>query len=147
MELILWRHAEAAAGAPDVSRELTENGQAQASRIAGWIKPRLPEPLEILVSPARRAQQTAEKLGLPFVIDERVGAGVSAAGILAAVQWPRREAAVLVVGHQPTLGQVAALLLAGAEADWPITTGALWWFGARDGGKPALRAVISPEFF
>lgn len=147
MELILWRHAEAAAGAPDASRELTENGQAQSARIADWLKPRLPEPLEILVSPARRAQQTAEKLGLPFTIDDRVGAGVSAGVILAAAQWPQREAAVLVVGHQPTLGRVAALLLAGAEADWPIATGALWWLGARDSGKPALRAVISPEFF
>jgi len=50
----------------------------------------------------------------------------------------------LVVGHQPTLGRVAALLLSGAEADWDIGKGALWWI-ARANGRIALRAVVDPE--
>ena len=55
---------------------------------------------------------------------------------------------MLVVGHQPTLGRVAAVLLGGAEADWSIKKGAVWWFTrrVRDGnGQVVLRAVIGPD--
>jgi phosphohistidine phosphatase len=55
---------------------------------------------------------------------------------------------VLLVGHQPTLGHLASLLLAGAEADWSIKKGAIWWFSkrSREGrDQTVLRAVINPE--
>jgi phosphohistidine phosphatase len=56
---------------------------------------------------------------------------------------------VLVVGHQPTLGEVAAFLLSGEEAPWSMRKGAVWWLTSRDRGAGAavtLRAVIGPEF-
>ncbi|MBP8866582.1 MAG: histidine phosphatase family protein, partial [Propionivibrio sp.] len=55
--------------------------------------------------------------------------------------------AVLVVGHQPTLGQTAALLLSGTEANWTIKKGALWWFSnrtRREETQTILRAVVPP---
>jgi len=108
MDLILWRHAEAEAGGPDSARKLTERGQEQARRIAAWLKPRLPGNCEILVSPAARAQQTVRALGVAFMTTPAVGTDAAAADIIAAVDWPARPA-VLIVGHQPTLGRVAVV--------------------------------------
>jgi phosphohistidine phosphatase len=144
MNLILWRHADAEDGSPDAARRLTGRGQAQAAFVAAWLKPRLPERCEILVSPAVRAQQTAAALGLPYSTSAKVGAGIAAADFLAAASWPERRSSVLIVGHQPTLGRVAATLLSGREADWEIAKGALWWF-RQTGIKAALCAVIDPD--
>jgi hypothetical protein len=51
MNLILWCHAEAEDSFPDIERTLTEKGRKQAKKIAGWLKPRLPQKIRILVSP------------------------------------------------------------------------------------------------
>ena len=54
---------------------------------------------------------------------------------------------MLVVGHQPTLGEVAALLLSGKEASWSIKKGALWWLTRRErfgAAQTVLRAVVPP---
>jgi len=144
MDLILWRHADADNGSPDSARKLTERGQAQAASVAAWLKPRLPERCEILVSPAVRTQQTAAALGLPYSTSAEVGTGAVAADFLAAAGWPERRSALLIVGHQPTLGRVAATLLSGKEADWEIAKGALWWF-RQTGIKAALCTVIDPD--
>jgi phosphohistidine phosphatase len=144
MDLILWRHAEAEAGSPDSARKLTEHGREQARRIAAWLKPRLPGNCEILVSPAARAQQTASALGVRFATSPAVGTDAVAVDIISAIDWPVRSEATLIVGHQPTLGRLAALLLSEAEADWDIGKGALWWLSRTNGGI-ALRAVVDPE--
>jgi len=144
MDLILWRHAEAEAGSPDSARKLTERGREQARRIAAWLKPCLPGNCEILVSPAERAQQTARALGMAFTTATGVGSDAAAPDVIAAVDWPARSRAVLVVGHQPTLGRLAAILLSGTQSDWDIRKGALWWF-RHSGGQTQLFAVIDPE--
>jgi phosphohistidine phosphatase len=144
MDLILWRHAEAEDGSPDSARKLTANGREQARRIAAWLKPRLPRRCEILVSPAVRAQQTALALGVPFLTSSAVGTDAAAAAVIAAVNWPARSRTTLIVGHQPTLGRVAATLLSDAQADWDIGKGALWWL-RHSGGETRLLAAIDPE--
>ena len=103
----------------------------------------------ILVSPARRAQQTASALGLEFETSKEVGTGASVVSVMAAAGWPDAKGAVVVVGHQPTLGRIAAALLSGAEADWSVKKGGVWWFSNRvrgDETQTVLRAVMSPEF-
>ena len=148
MELILWRHAEAEDGVPDGERALTKKGRKQAVALAAWLKPHLPRQARILVSPATRAQQTAAALELPFVTTREIGVGAGTGDLLEAAGWPDAGGTVLVVGHQPTLGRVAAVLLGGAEADWSIKKGAVWWFTrrVRDGnGQVVLRAVIGPD--
>src|SRR5512140_2078021 len=105
-ELLLWRHADAEDGVPDSGRALSKKGLKQARQVALWLKPRLPDGCLILASPAKRAQQTAAALELPYDTDQRIGVHASVADIMAAAGWPRRKGAVLIVGHQPTLGQV-----------------------------------------
>ena len=152
MNLLLWRHAEAEDGIPDTKRKLTARGEKQARQLAEWIKKHAPKNLRIVASPAVRCQQTAQALGLPFETDKRLSTYSNVSSLLAAVGWPEgckgKDTAVLVVGHQPMLGQTAALLLSGDEADWTIKKAALWWFtNQRRQGETQtiLKAVIPAE--
>jgi phosphohistidine phosphatase len=155
MDLILWRHAEAEDGdgrAPDAKRRLTARGEKQARKMAAWLKTHLPRNTTVLVSPTERTQQTAHALGLPFEIEPKIGVGADCADLLAATGWPdskvSRGGTLILVGHQPTLGRLAALLLSGTEADWAVKKGAVWWFSrrVREGeDQTVLRAVIGPD--
>ena len=101
-----------------------------------------------LASPAKRAQQTAQALDLPFTTERRIGTSADVADIIAAANWPQHRGTVLVVGHQPTLGQLAAWLLSGDPSAWTVKKGALWWFSSRtygDRAETVLRAVVSPD--
>lgn len=148
MELILWRHADAdnaAPGKPDAERALTAKGEKQARRVAGWLRKRLPDDARILVSPARRAQQTARALTRHFETNLEVGTTAGPQSILRAAGWPAADGAVVVVGHQPTLGQAAALALTGKALEWSVKKGALWWIASRGDGDAIVRAVIAPD--
>lgn len=148
MELILWRHAEAEENPEDDARELTGKGKKQARKIAKWLSKRVEKPVRVVASPAVRAQQTAAAYDSDFETDPAVGVGAKARAILAAAGWPDAEGTVIVVGHQPALGKLAALLITGKETDWNIKKGTVWWFSARGNGgdtEVVLRAVMSPN--
>jgi len=149
VDLILWRHADAEPGVPDKERRLTAKGRKQAKRVAAWLRKRLPKDAIVLVSPARRAIETAEALTDRYRTVPQLNTGTRASDILDTAGWPDARGAVVVVGHQPTLGRAAALALAGKEADWKIKKGAAWWLGHgkdEEDTEVALRAVMSPEF-
>jgi len=135
MDLILWRHADAEDGddAPrdDLKRKLTPRGERQATRVALWLHRQMPEGVRILVSPAVRAQRTASKLERKFTTLETVGPQAKATDLLQASGWPDGRRTVLLVGHQPALGELASLLLTGREAAWTIRKGAVWWLRHR----------------
>lgn len=148
MDLILWRHAEAADGTPDHSRTLTVKGEKQARQMAAWLRKRLPDDTRILVSPATRTVQTAMALSNQYEITAEVGTGASVVSMLAAVGWPDASGTVLVVGHQPTLGQLASLLLSGSEQECSIKKGAVWWLTnrvRRDETQTVLRCMMTPD--
>jgi phosphohistidine phosphatase len=148
MELILWRHAEAEPGEPDEGRALTAKGHKQASKMAEWLDRNLPDTCRILVSPARRTVQTAEALGRKFKIHPGLAPDADAEEILSIVNWPEAREPVLIVGHQPTLGRVAALILTGAEQDWTIRKSTALWIGRKDRGDISstyLKAVMAPD--
>jgi len=149
MDLILWRHAEAEDGFPDQGRKLTDKGERQAAKMAAWLKSHLPEETRIIVSPTTRTQQTAAALTRDGIVVKELGPGASVAALLGAASWPDAKGAVVVVGHQPTLGQVAAYLLSDTQESWNIKKGAVWWFTNRvrlDETQTILKAVMSPEF-
>ena len=149
MDLLLWRHAEAVDSTPDHSRELTLRGHKQARKIANWLKTNQPRNLRVLVSPSARTLQTARAFTEQFERIPALGPDGSVADMIAASGWPDSSQPALIVGHQPALGRLAALLLSGEEADWTIKKGALWWFSnrVRDGEtQTVLRAVIPHDF-
>lgn len=148
MDLILWRHAEAEAGEPDLERALTARGRKQARRMADWLTLRLPDSCKILVSPARRTVQTAEALERKFKIHPGLAPDAQAADILRAVNWPSAKESVLIIGHQPTLGQVAALLLTGEVQDWDMRKASAWWFAQHEAGNASsvyLKAAMAHD--
>jgi len=145
MNLILWRHADAADGMPDAGRRLTAKGERQAQRMAAWLRKRVPGKPRILVSPARRAQQTARALARKFEICEEAGTAAEPGALLKAAGWPDGGGTVVVVGHQPTLGQAVALALTGRPDEWSVKKGAIWWLESRGSGDAVVRAVIAPD--
>lgn len=135
MDLILWRHAQAhdlTERQSDLERSLTDKGQRQARLMAAWLKPRLAHSTRVLVSPARRTIETVNALGREFSIDDALSPQSSPEDLLAAVGWPGSIDPVLVVGHQPTLGRVAARLLGGVDQPWHIKKAAVWWLRHRE---------------
>ncbi len=151
MDLILWRHAEAedeADGQHDLERALTPRGEKQAARMAAWLDRHLPEGARILCSPARRCEQTALALGRKFKVRDALAPGGAADDLLEAAQWPHARHLVLVIGHQPTLGETAARLLRMDATSCSVRKGSAWWLRTRerDGQEQTLLwAVQSPE--
>ena len=141
MELILWRHAQAENGTLDSARQLTNKGMDQAERIAKWLNAKLPENARIIVSPAQRAQQTAAARGRSFLTDENVGLSATAKTVLAVANWPNVEGVVVIVGHQPTLGEVATLLVSDDLTTLNFQTGELKWFNSTD-EQGAITSVL-----
>lgn len=149
MDLILWRHAEAEDSMPDFKRKLTPKGRRQAEKTAIFLRQHLPEHARVLVSPVVRTQQTAAALTSRFTLTPTIAPGASADDILQAAHWPDAGGAVLVVGHQPTLGEVASRLLGCGEYSLSIKKCTLWWFSRREHeglGQITLRLVITPDF-
>jgi phosphohistidine phosphatase len=132
MELVLWRHADAAAGHPDAARTLTELGHEQAAASARWLLARLPSGFTLFASPALRAQQTARALRAPIRTEHTLAVGASALQLLETVGWDTGEGTIVVVGHQPTLGHTASLLISGEEDDWSFATSEICWIHCED---------------
>lgn len=151
MDLILWRHAEAEdpqEGCDDLTRPLTPKGEKQAARMAAWLDRQLPEGLRVLASPSRRTEQTAAALGRKFKMRAELLPGGTPQDLLELAQWPRAKGAVLVVGHQPVLGQTLAQLLQMQAPECPVRKGSVWWLRQRqrqDQSQTLLIAVQSPE--
>ena len=150
MDLILWRHAEAEHGKPDkpeAKRELSPRGRHQAQEMAAWLRHQPMRQCRVLASPTIRCVQTAEALGWPYNVMVKMGIGASATDLLIAAEWPDFHGTVILVSHQPALGRLASLLLAGQEADWTIKKGGIWWFSNRvkaDETQTILKAVTNP---
>ena len=148
MDLILWRHADAQDGEPDMDRPLTAKGRKQAERMAAWLNTQLPKGTRILSSPARRTRETADALGRDYETDLHLAPGAEAAHLLAAAGWPEASGAVLVVGHQPTLGETASLLLFGETRELSLKKGGVLWLTNRvrgDTPQTVIKAAMTAE--
>lgn len=151
MDLILWRHAEAEEGpegTDDLARALTARGEKQAARMAAWLDRQLPEGLRVLASPARRTEQTASALGRKFKMRAELLPGAAPQDLLELAQWPRAKGAVLIVGHQPVLGQTISQLLGMQAPECAVRKGSVWWLRQRerlDQSQTVLLTVQSPE--
>ena len=162
MDLIVWRHADAEdlsdgiaqsaimAGdvQSDLARSLSSKGLRQATRMAQWLDSKLPDNARILVSPAVRCEQTVVPLGRKYKICPELSPSGSVDELLALTHWPDSKYPVVLVGHQPTLGQVVNRLLGLEGIDISLRKGSLWWLRSRlrDGQRQALVVTVqSPD--
>ena len=118
MRLYIVRHAEAAPGSPDELRSLTPQGHEQARMLGRRLRDEGVAPDAVLSSPLLRARETAQELGLGEAEpSERLAPGATADDVRAAVAG--RGETVVVVGHQPDCGRIAAALTGGPEPPFP----------------------------
>ena len=148
IDLILWRHAEAEPGDDDPARPLTGKGLKQAARMASWLERVLPDRCRILVSPTRRTVQTAEALQRKFKIVPETGCDATAERILAAANWPNSREPVVIIGHQPSLGLAASLLITGTAQYWTVRKANVWWLVSKESdesGGAFIKTIMTPE--
>lgn len=157
INLFLWRHAEAEDTWPDLDRALTTKGQRDAARVAKAIAKQLDENSSIVASPAVRTRETAQPLvkraAIGVEIDSRLAPGATLGEVLAALEAAiascNGDACTLVmVGHQPWVGQVARRLLTNGNGDWSVKKASAWWLvrRSRDGSTEwTLRSVLDPD--
>lgn len=149
MDLILWRHAEAedpAEGQDDLDRQLTARGRKQAKRMSLWLDQVLPETCKILVSPAKRTVQTAQALNRRTKPCPDIAPDAGWQALLQASHWPDSKSPVMLVGHQPDLGELVAHLLGVQTGSLSLRKGSVWWLSTREDEETGLlRAVLSPD--
>ena len=121
MQLYLVRHADAAPGEPDELRPLTAEGREQARQLGEQLRDEGVAADAVLTSPLLRARQTGtilcEALDAAVETDDRLAPGATADGLRQAVA--ERGEHVVVVGHQPDCGKIAAELSGGDEPRFP----------------------------
>lgn len=121
MQLYLVRHAEAADGDPDELRPLTAEGRKAARSLGERLLAEGIHPDAVLTSPLLRARETGAELARPAGLepepDERLAPGATAEDVRAAAS--ERGEVVVVVGHQPDCGKIAAALTGGDEPAFP----------------------------
>ncbi|MFN2471225.1 MAG: phosphohistidine phosphatase SixA [Gaiellaceae bacterium] len=121
MRVFVVRHAEAASGEPDESRELTPAGAESARALGKQLAANGVRPDAILTSPLLRARQTgaelARALGVDAQAEERLAPGATGDAVRKAVVG--RGEIVVLVGHQPDCGRIVAELTGGEEPPFP----------------------------
>ena len=136
--IILWRHAQAELadfelGEHDNARQLTAKGHVQAKRMGRWLKEHLPKNTVLLCSPAVRAVQTAETLHYKIQLDSALLPGATLSEVLNALAPYQKQKNILIVGHQPWLGELLAYLFDQKAVDVAnvqsisVKKGAVWW--------------------
>jgi phosphohistidine phosphatase len=148
VDLILWRHAEAedpAEGQDDLARSLTPRGEKQAARVGAWLDRQLPDGARILCSPARRCEQTVLALGRKYKIRPELAPEATVQQLLDAAQWPAARQPVVLVGHQPVLGELIASLLAISGGSCAVRKGSAWWLRTRERAGDSQTVVVAVQ--
>lgn len=152
MDLILWRHAEAEPAnpdQPDEARKLSAKGIKQANKMAYWLDCNLPDSCRILVSPTLRTRETMAALDRKFKVLPELGPEASVETVLAAANWPHSREPVLIIGHQPYLGQIAARLIAPMMLECAVRKANVWWITQKqreaEGVQTYLKAIMTPD--
>ena len=160
--IILWRHAEAEELFDgndmlqrDMQRALTQKGQRQAADMAKWLKPQLPKASILQCSPALRAFQTAEAIqdvgkSCKININQALRPDASLNMVLANIAQFNSCKCLVLVGHQPWLGQLAAHLLGISMTEHakylPIKKGAIWWLRLNKTLDKAREEAVSARY-
>jgi phosphohistidine phosphatase len=148
MDLIFWRHADAfepLEGQDDLSRTLTPKGEKQALRMGQWLDRQLPEGVRIISSPAVRCEQTVKTLGRKVKYRSELLPIASVDDLLLTAGWPDSKMSVVLVGHQPVLGQAISYLLGISNGECSVRKGAVWWLRCRVRDGVTQTVVVSVQ--
>jgi phosphohistidine phosphatase len=156
MRIYLLRHglAEPGAGIPDEQRSLTDEGRTKLKGLLERAAPAIGTPGLILTSPLQRAIQTgqiaAEVLGYRagFIRSTALAPEAPPSGVWQEVRMRRDRGSLLLVAHQPLIGEAVACFLGAREPCVSVPPGALFAFEIDGAGHmPAgvLRWMLSPE--
>lgn len=134
-EIILLRHAHADAAVPgqdDIARVLSLRGEAEADAAGVWLKDHGAAPDRVLYSPAARTRETCERvLAILGYADLRSEARIyeaTPATLLRVLDDHADAGTLLVVGHNPGLENLVALLTEGAsDSGRGIPPGGVVW--------------------
>jgi phosphohistidine phosphatase len=122
--LIVMRHAKSSWADPgqrDLDRPLSKRGRRAADGLGGWLKAKGYRPGQALVSTARRAQETWARVvavagaAPTSYVPEIYHAAPET--LLAVLRAAPDADCVLLLGHQPGIGEFARRLLAEVPAD------------------------------
>jgi phosphohistidine phosphatase SixA len=153
-ELLILRHAKAepqAAGGGDFERPLADKGRRQAGEVKAWLGKHHARPARVLCSPSARTRETAE-LALPDAAADFDPAIYEATPgtLLALVDGAATDGLTVLIGHNPGLEQLVALLAEGRSDEFRgLPTAGVAWFelpasGAIEPGSAKLKAFWSP---
>ncbi|MFV2029917.1 SixA phosphatase family protein [Neisseria sp. S1] len=152
MDLILWRYAEAEYGPPDLERRLTDKGCKQAKQMAAWLNRHLPPNYQLWASQAERSRQTASYLREDYLSLSRLNPETDARTLPRLLESIHNDETVVIVGHQPWLGELTAFLFNGDWSDkqyWSYKKGGFWWLqikATEEGGyNVKLKAALTPS--
>jgi phosphohistidine phosphatase len=156
INLFIWRHAEAEDSSPDLARPLTARGQRDAARVAKALARHVDEKSFVVCSPAVRARETVAPLiarvSAQLEIDPRLAPDTDVEAVLnaleAAIASCHDDPTMVMVGHQPWVGQLARRLLTDEHGHWSVKKASAWWLvrRSRDGSAEwTLKSVLDPE--
>lgn len=155
-ELILLRHAEAeppATSGNDRERDLSEHGRREATDAGRWLAGHSARPTRVLCSPTRRTTQTAElalaALHEPPAIENADEIYDATPGELLALLDQHFDAeSVMLVGHNPGIERLVALLVEGRSDGFrgmpPAGLAVLYLNGSLEPASARLDAFWSP---
>jgi len=154
MLLYVIRHAQAEAsgpGVPDADRPLTPQGREDFRRSVAELRRLGVATLRVLTSPLVRAQETAAILEAelptpPVRVCEALSPQSSLENLVSVLAEEVFSMPLAVIGHQPTLGQLLALLTRGtSRSGFPLATGGvarLSFEGALGPGRGVLEWLL-----
>ncbi len=151
MDLIFWRHSEtteALDGQADAERPLTARGERQALRMAHWLERQLPESTKILCCPSVRAEQTVIPLGRKYKLREELSPNAYIDDVLTLAQWPLNKNSILLVTHQPLIGEIISQLMQIQLQELVVRKVSVWWLRSRfkdEKPQTMLVTVQTPE--
>ncbi len=150
MDLILWRHAQAEYhDGDDLTRLLTAKGHRQAQLMANWLQTHLPKRYTVWASEAARSQQTAAYLSKDYLISSALNPEIDAATLPALLADTPHHDTLVIVGHQPWIGEMCAFMLNGHwhNPAWSVKKGGFWWFQVKENDndpRTKLKAALTP---
>lgn len=152
MSIFVAQHAEAAPKDKDPERNLTEKGESDVSKMAGFIKPMGYKCAAIFHSGKARAAQTAELLAPAFNPDrvsERDDIGPNDPVEAVAAQLKSLGESAALVGHMPFVGRLVSKML-GADPEKPVvnfTPGTVVHLSKDEDGAMRIEWALKPDMF